>query len=198
MSHAMALLRLAVVWILSVGTGTPARGYSWPPFQPGNSAAQRHGAYSPRAWRPLADRIAGELPDIAPWCTRPTYGPAVAAWARTEAQLQLVMTWLDEHGPLDKDGAPRAATALLARLEAHARELRNDLGLSPLALAKLLSALDTAPSGTDDIGLEGLKAEGGRIIAARAAALEAEAASPAQDDEIERYRHDAPSEAAQG
>lgn len=165
--------------------GELARGYSWPPFQvgneagrkfePSNTAAVQHGAYSPRSWRPLADRITAELPDIAPWCTRPTYGPAVAAWARTEAQLQLVMTWLDEHGPLDKDGEPRPATSLLSRLEAHARELRNDLGLSPLSLAKLLSALEAAPAGTDDRGLDGLKAEGSRIIAARTAALEAEA-----------------------
>ncbi|MDQ3640433.1 MAG: hypothetical protein M3450_02895, partial [Actinomycetota bacterium] len=102
-------------------SGAVARGYSWPPFQPGHTLTLRHGAYSARTWRPLADRISAELPDIAPWCTRPTYGPAVAAWARTEAQLQLVMTFLDEHGPLDGDGAPRPATALLSRLEAHAR-----------------------------------------------------------------------------
>jgi hypothetical protein len=175
---------------MSAGTGLAARGYSWPPFGPdnpgvpapeGNTRALTHGAYSARTWRPLADRIAAELPDIAPWCTRPTYGPAVAAWSRTEAQLQLVMTWLDEHGPLDKDGAPRPATALLAKLEAHARELRNDLGLSPLALAKLLSILDSAPAGTDDAGLEHLKAQGHRIVTDRTAALEAEATAEAAE-----------------
>lgn len=161
-------------------SGAVARGYSWAPFQPGHELSLQHGAYSPRTWRPLADRIAAELPDIAPWCTRPTYGPAVAAWSRTEAQLQLVMTWLDEHGPLDGDGAPRPATSLLAKLEAHARELRNDLGLSPLALARLLSVLDGAPAGTDDVGLEGLKAAGSRIIADRTAAEAAERAEQAE------------------
>lgn len=170
-------------------TPTPARGYSWEPFGPENTAALQHGAYSPRTWRPLADQITGELPEIAPWCTRPTYGPAVAAWARTEAQLVLVMNYLNEHGPLDKDGVPRPATALLSKLEAHARELRNDLGLSPLALAKLLSVLDSAPSGTDDRGLEGLKAEGGRIIQARTAALAEVPGSGAQPHEDQR-QHD--------
>ena len=103
-----------------------------------------------------------------------------------EAQLQLVMSWLDEHGPLDTDGAPRPATSLLSRLEAHARELRNDLGLSPVALAKLLAVLDSAPAGTDDDGLAGLKAEGRRIVAARTAALEAEAASVAAESHESR------------
>ena len=150
---------------------TPARGYSWPAFEPGHTRTLHHGAYSPRSWRPLADRIAAELPDLAPWCSRSTYGPVVAAWARVEAQLQLVMAWLDDHGPLDSDGHPRPATALLARLESQAQSLRAELGLSPLALPKLLAAFTTAPAGTDDDALEVLKAEGRRIVAARAASL---------------------------
>ncbi|MDQ3641057.1 MAG: P27 family phage terminase small subunit [Actinomycetota bacterium] len=147
----------------------PARGYSWAPFAPGHTLSTRHGAYSPRSWKPLAEAITAELPEIAPWCCRPVYGPAVAAWARTEAQLQLVMAWLDDHGPLDKDGEPRPATALLARLESQAQSLRSELGLSPLALAKLLGAFTTATAaGGDDAGaLDALKAEGRRVVESR-------------------------------
>ena len=146
----------------------PPRRYSWPPFAPGHELSKRHGAYSARTWKPLADAIAAELPDVAPWCARATYGAAVAAWARVEAQLQLVHDWLNEHGPLDSDGNPRPATALLARLESQAQSLRAELGLSPLALAKLLGAFTSAPAGSDDDALEKLKREGAAIVAARA------------------------------
>jgi hypothetical protein len=128
----------------------------------------RHGVYSPRTWKPLADAIAAELPEVEPWCSRATYGAAVAGWARVEAQLQLVAAWLDEHGPLDSDGNPRPATGLLGRLESQAQSLRAELGLSPLALAKLLGAFTSAPAGTDDDALEALKAEGRAIIEASA------------------------------
>ncbi len=151
----------------------PARGYSWSPFERGNVVSLRHGVYSARTWKSLADAIASELLEVAPWCSRATYGSAVAAWARVEAQLQLVMAWLDEHGPLDADGHPRSATALLARLESQAQSLRAELGLSPLALAKLLGAFTSAPTGTDDDALEALKAEGRRIVEARAGQLAA-------------------------
>lgn len=160
--------------------GVPVRNYSWPPFEPGHTLSLKHGVYSARTWKPLAAAIIAELPEIAPWCSRSTYGPAVAAWARTEAQLQLIMAWLDEHGPLDSDGSPRAATSLMTRLEAHARELRNDLGLSPVALAKLLSLLDSAPPGTDDRGLQALRSEGLRIVEARADSLVSEAEAEAE------------------
>ena len=160
----------------------PARHYSWAPFAPGHELSKRHGVYSPRTWKPLADHIAAELPDVAPWCARPTYGPTVAAWARVEAQLQLVMSWLDEHGPLDDHGEPRPATTLLARLESQAQSLRAELGLSPLALAKLLGAFTSAPAGTDDDALEALKAEGRRIVEARAATL-GTASTGDQDDD---------------
>lgn len=154
--------------------GMPARGYSWAPFAPGHRESLTHGVYSPRSWRPLADRIAAELADIAPWCSRPAYGPTIAAWARVEAQLHLVLEWLDEVGPLDAEGVPRPATTLLARLESQSQSLRAELGLSPLSLAKLLGAFTTAVTvGGDDGGaLDALKAEGRRFVEAREASVD--------------------------
>lgn len=164
--------------MIAVATPEPKPGARYPgdtrpPFQPGHTFSLTHGGYSARTWKPLADAIAAELPEVAPWCSRSTYAPAVAAWARVEAQLQLVMAWLDDHGPLDDDGEPRPATALLARLESQAQSLRAELGLSPLALAKLLGAFTSAPACTDDDALEALKAEGRRIVEARAGQLAA-------------------------
>jgi hypothetical protein len=36
------------------GHGGPARGYSWPPFEPGNTASLKHGLSSERRIAPLA------------------------------------------------------------------------------------------------------------------------------------------------
>jgi hypothetical protein len=161
-----------------------ARGYTWrhPEFEPGNRAAKKRGAYSPRSWRPLADAIAAELPGMAPWSTDAAYGATVAAWARVEAQLQLVMDWLDERGPLDDEGVPRPATNLLAKLESQAAGLRSELGLTPFALARLLnvlSAVNSSTGGRHDSDLEALVAKGAAIVAAHMpAALE-----PADDDD---------------
>src|ERR1700729_2556598 len=104
---------------------TPARGYTWPPFEPDNRAAEKHGAHSERQWRPLADQLAAEARDSAPWLTRPAFQRALQAWAVTEAKVTLVDAWLDEHGLLDDDGLPFPANALSDRLHARAITLRS-------------------------------------------------------------------------
>lgn len=114
------------------------RGYSWPPFEPGNTAAQRHGGYSDRAWRPIAERLTARLLHTAPWLDRAAFETSVAAWARTEAQAQLVAAWLDEHGDLDEQGKPRPATVLLDRLEARVAKASARLGLDPVALLRIV------------------------------------------------------------
>ena len=45
----------------------PSRGYRWPPFEPGNAAALKHGADSERCWKPIADRLTMEVLEAAPW-----------------------------------------------------------------------------------------------------------------------------------
>jgi len=88
--------------------------------------------------------LAGELAITAPWCCRPSNAAAIAAWARVEAGVQLLMAWLDEHGPLHDDGVPRPATALLGRMETQKANLRGSLGLDPMSLARLLVAFSAA------------------------------------------------------
>ncbi|MGD0747726.1 MAG: hypothetical protein ABSB68_07940 [Acidimicrobiales bacterium] len=141
------------------------RGYSWPPFQPGNEKATTHGAFSERRWRPLAEQLATEAMAEAEWLTRPAFRWAVEAWAAAEAKASLVDLWLDEHGLLDGDGNPHAANALADRLHGRAITLRGQLGLDPVAFAKLLATFAAVPGGED--ALEALKAEGRRLIEAR-------------------------------
>jgi hypothetical protein len=92
------------------------------------------------------------------------------AWV--EAQLVLLRAFVDEHGILDADGEPAVAVSYMARLEGRAQSLRAELGLTPQALAKLLSSLvSVAVAGGDEAGLDASKAEGVAILDARRQAL---------------------------
>ena len=140
-------------------------------FAEANEAATKHGGRSERRWRPLAEKFAAELVEVAPWTAAPAHRATVAAWARVEAQLALVADFLDAEGLLDADGLPRPATGFAARLEARAMSLRGELGLSPLSLARLLGMVAVT---ADAVGLgeslDALRLEGRRILEARAAA----------------------------
>lgn len=115
----------------------PARGYSWPPFEPGNEVAVRHGAYSPRRVDPLAQQILTAVEGTVTWWT-PADRAQVWRWARLEARCQLLVEHLDElGGDLDADGNERPAAALLTRLEQQASNLASKLGLDPLSRARL-------------------------------------------------------------
>jgi hypothetical protein len=125
-----------------------------------------HGARSERRWRPIADRLAAELVEVAPWVARPTFAATVAAWARVEAQLALVGEWLDEHGILDEHGSPRPTLGTQDRLETRAITLRGELGLSPQSLARLLrTTSELAVAHSEDV-LEALRAEGRKLLEA--------------------------------
>lgn len=123
----------------------PARGYTWPPFEEGNTAAVTHGAYSPRRVDPLADGLvagvlvaAGEPGAPTAYLMEPSYRPALWAWARCEARVQLVTEWLMDHGDdVNEKGEVVPAAEYLRRWEAQALKHRERLGLDPLARAKL-------------------------------------------------------------
>jgi len=117
-----------------------------PPFERGNEVALRHGAYSPRK----ADPLAGELVDLvladpaASHAHAPHHRPALWAWARAEAQVQLLSEYLATEGELSYDGVGdldedriRSAYLFLHRAEARATTGRARLGLDPLSQARL-------------------------------------------------------------
>lgn len=116
----------------------PARGTGTrPPFEAGNIAALRHGAHHPPTVAKAAKVARLDVLQAAPWLAAPEYADAVAALARTEGRIRLVDTWLNEHGVLDNKGKPRPAADLVVRLERQASDMRDRLGLSPLARARL-------------------------------------------------------------
>lgn len=124
---------------------SPVRGYSWPPFAPGHELSMKHGAYSPRRYEPLAAELVEQVlaqasVDGAPtaYLAEPSYRPAVWAWARCEAKVQLITEWLaDRGGDMDEEGEVRSAALLLEKVERRGESLRARLGLDPLSRARL-------------------------------------------------------------
>lgn len=110
----------------------------WPRvFEKGNEAKVSHGAYLKRRVDPVAQELVEVVLADAPYLTEASYEPAVWAWARAEARVQLLAAWLDEHGPLDENGIPRPALTALLQFEKLATTHRTRLGLDPLSRAQL-------------------------------------------------------------
>ncbi len=72
----------------------------------------------------------------APWIA-PTDQPLLAELAGVLNGLAYTRPWLEEHGYLDRRGAPRAAAKLYLRQVRLAGELAHRLGLTPQARVKL-------------------------------------------------------------
>jgi hypothetical protein len=148
------------------GHGGPARGYSWPPFEPGNTAALKHGARSPRVLQPIADQLAAGLAQVAPWTSAASFQGTVASWSWAEAQAVVLRAYLDEVGLVDGEGLPRPAAGMLERVEGRLAGLRAQLGLTPLALGKLLATLSQVDGDKGVEGLEALRRAGAELRAA--------------------------------
>ncbi|MGV9868096.1 hypothetical protein [Rhodococcus koreensis] len=115
----------------------PARGYSWEPFKPGHFKSKKHGAYSDRVIVPLAAEIANAVCQARPDLQAPEMQPAVLAYARTEAQLEVLTAYVDEHGAFKDDGEISAAEKHRLRIDTQAANHRSRLGLDPLSKARL-------------------------------------------------------------
>lgn len=162
----------------------PARGYSWPPFEKGNTAALRHGAYSPRRVDPLAEEMvtaalvqAETEGSTTGYLLEPSFRQSLWAWARAEARVQLLEEYLmarDVLG-LDAEGEVSGAAKLLLRYEASAERARDRLGLSPLARARL--GRDVAAATVDLAAIAAEEAERERAEAGREGVLDVDGGS---------------------
>ena len=79
--------------------GGPARGYSWPPAEPGNQLAVKHGAYSLLQLKPRAAELADGLWDLlAGEVQIPRMRPAVESAGMVGARFEAAMAALLEAG----------------------------------------------------------------------------------------------------
>jgi hypothetical protein len=148
--------------------GEPRRGYSWAPFEPGNTVATVHGAHSDRKLRPIVDELLEGLADAAPWTSAPVFAPTREAWAWAEAQCVLYRQHFDTTAIVGGDAEP-VGLATWDRVERRAAAKRTELGLSPASLARLLSSLSAIDGPAAKEGLEALKATGAALVAAATA-----------------------------
>jgi len=137
-----------------------ARGYSWPPAEPGNLLALKHGAFS-RYVIPEADELATVVLD-----STAHLGDADAAAVRDYAIAQVrawrLAAWVEQHGVLDARGRISDAAAELRRWLDRAEKARGRLGLDPVSRAALAVDEITARRNAGAMAREEL-AEGRRL-----------------------------------
>jgi hypothetical protein len=126
------------------GHGGPARGYSWPPFEKGNTKAMTHGCYSAKTLAPMQQELAAELREAMGPIYSPQFEGTVAAASLALSRLHRAEMWLDEHGMIDEDGELRPLTRMIGQWQAEARRSLEMLTLTPLSQAKLGLSLQQA------------------------------------------------------
>ena len=167
------------------GSDRPLR----PPFAPGNTLSQTHGAGDGHsvATRPtqkvqaLAETIVaatmehldGACPDHLTW---PQFKAAVVSWARRESRAKILSDYLDGKdveewiSPPTHGKGPSAPSKTLFELwlaaEHSAAKARKDLGLDPASWAGILKDLGIAGKVADD-AIARLGAQGAKIAEER-------------------------------
>lgn len=126
---------------------TPAFPGQRPPFRPGQAVRLTHGAYHPETVDPIAAEIVAEVVEAEPYLAEVRYRATLHAWAREEARCRVLADYLDREGLHDQEGRLRPAEQAMHRAEVRASNLRKELGLTPLARARLgRSAQDSGPT----------------------------------------------------
>lgn len=157
----------------------PARGYSWLPFEPGNSIALIHGTYSDRALAERAELVHEELLATCPWLNEDRYAPSVQRYLDSAAREALAHQALMHLKP----GA-KGFTRLLEVATAASRLswfMADALGLTPAGHSKL--KMLTAGGEFAEQSLADLAREGRAIRERRQAAIDAQPSSLATESE---------------
>ena len=129
---------------------------------PGNVRGVTHGAFSTRLLAPVVEDTLGVVEAMCDGT--PAAGGSFAAARETlatkAARLQMVTTWLDEHGWMDRRGSIRPATRLEVQLAQSVEASLDALGLTPTSAAKLGVDLGKATSLADELDAARVAREG--------------------------------------
>ena len=122
-----------------------------PPFAEGNTAAVTHGIYSEEGRAAVEALVAPYVEAVvarAPWVASEAFAAELRAWAYAEAEAEAWRQHLSQVGFADGKGKVRPACEALHRAEIRAGKLRSNLGLSPMAHARLIGVMQvpTIPS----------------------------------------------------
>lgn len=116
---------------------TPGELQPWqrPPFEPGNTAALQHGAYSPRVRGDRAQLVLAEVLEEHPHLAAPEFGQLLGQYARALAREQLA------HEAIEAKGSRIEGVARLIEVTngsgRQAKEFGDALGIGPKAAAEL-------------------------------------------------------------
>ena len=121
----------------------PARGYSWPPAEAGNTLALKHGAYQPAVIEEAEQRAVEMIASHAHLDDSDYL--AVRAVAIAETRVERIAAWLDEAGMVDpRTGDLRPSVDQLRRWLATASSPRSRAELAVDELHARRSAADLA------------------------------------------------------
>jgi hypothetical protein len=151
-----------------------------PPFEPGNTAAVKHGARSSRKVEDVARRVSEELAERFPVALE--YPETLTALARVEGVARMLFADLVTNSAYAKDGTFRAA--LLARWNAAentAAKLRASLGMTAASEAQV--ARDRAAATSYAVDVMGELAKRGAQTRAATATASAQTDHPALEPE---------------
>lgn len=130
----------------------PARERServWRPFELGNTAAQKSGAYSPRVYDPAAQDLAKWLAgqESLRFLAESSFGPSVVRWAQRTAQADLLYEHLTRHQQEAECAGCTACVSLQERwrvMDRTAERAGETLGLDARSRAEILLRLQAA------------------------------------------------------
>ena len=127
------------------------RGYSWPPFEKGNQAALKHGAYSEQLASEKVAEISLQFLQAAPWLDSPEYRPAVARYLRAEAVSVLSFAAIERIAAAE--GAERVPKKLWQAWNAATNTAARQgslLGLDPMSRQLIVAAREADRQGSRD------------------------------------------------
>jgi hypothetical protein len=150
------------------GDWVPAFKGQRPPFQVGNVLTLKHGAWSNAKVSPLADQairwLNGDPSTPSYLLIDASYLPAIAAWARAEAMVARLTTWMEDLDVADLAVGQFPPAELLRRWESTAATARQRLGLDPTSRAKLQRDLVTSAAIEQTASIARHRAAGAEIL----------------------------------
>ena len=172
------------------GEWSPAYPGQRPPFRPGHTISQTHGAYNEALIGPARDAILRRMltdPDMPDHLRHPMWMDARKDYAAVQAMADRVVAWAESMGveelmePRGASGQGKSAGELVLRFLDRAMAHRGRLGLDPLAYARLRKDLGLAHN-QETMALERLAAAGGELTD-RQAAFQAALGAPGEHDD---------------
>ena len=146
---------------------SPARGYSWEPFEKGNLAAVRHGANSERLVSAKAQAVRSMLVEKYPYLADDVFTEALERYARVEARAWMLHDYVMDKA--EREGVEKVPSTLwteATRADALAQKCASDCGLDPTGHARIARDLGFARNLQAEMGAKRLEAlaESGREL----------------------------------